>query len=137
MLLAIGRRGTPRRLDVPGEDLTKVVYRLIDPEQYPGQHVLVVGGGDSALEAACSVAEQPGTTVTLSHRSGSFNRAKLKNRERVDEMRQSGRLNVLFDSDHPADRTGRRPDRGRWQRSASPQPGGYRVCRRHPTDKLP
>ena len=98
VLLTIGRRGTPRRLDVPGEDQTKVVYRLIDPEQYRGQHVLVAGGGDAALEAACSVAEQPGTTVTLSHRSGSFNRAKLKNRERVDEMRQSGRLNVLFHS---------------------------------------
>lgn len=98
VLLAIGRRGTPRRLDVPGEEQTKVVYRLIDPEQYQGQHVLVVGGGDAALEAACAVAEQPGTTVTLSHRSGSFNRAKLKNRERVDEMQQSGQLNVLFNS---------------------------------------
>ena len=60
VLLAIGRRGTPRKLGVPGEDLPKVVYRLIDPEQYAGQHVLVVGGGDSALEAAASVAEGGG-----------------------------------------------------------------------------
>ncbi len=98
VLLTIGRRGTPRRLDVPGEEQSKVVYRLIDPEQYRGQHVLVVGGGDAALEAACSVAEQPGTTVTLSHRSGSFNRAKLKNRERVDQMKASGRMNVVLNS---------------------------------------
>ena len=60
MLLAIGRRGTPRKLGVPGEELPKVVYRLIDPEQYAGQQVLVVGGGDSALEAAASIAESGG-----------------------------------------------------------------------------
>lgn len=59
VLLAIGRRGTPRKLEVDGEDQAKVVYRLIDPEQYRKQHVLVVGGGDSALEAAASIAEQP------------------------------------------------------------------------------
>ena len=84
VLLAIGRRGTPRKLDVPGEELPKVVYRLVDPEQYRGQHVLVVGGGDSALEAAASIAEEPGTTVTLSYRGEAFGRAKPKNRLRVD-----------------------------------------------------
>ncbi len=89
MLLAIGRRGTPRKLDVPGEEQPKVVYRLIDPEQYRGQHVLVVGGGDSALEAAASIAEEAGTTVTLSHRSEAFSRAKMKNRERVEAAQQS------------------------------------------------
>lgn len=98
VLLTIGRRGTPRRLDVPGEEQTKVVYRLIDAEQYKGQHVLVVGGGDAALEAACSVADQAGTTVTLSHRSDSFNRAKPKNRDLVKRAQQSGRLAVLFNS---------------------------------------
>jgi thioredoxin reductase/ferredoxin len=98
VLLTIGRRGTPRRMDVPGEEQTKVVYRLIDAEQYRGQHVLVVGGGDAALEAACSVAEQHGTTVTLSHRSDSFNRAKGKNRDLVKRAQQSGRLTVLFNS---------------------------------------
>jgi thioredoxin reductase (NADPH) len=98
VLLAIGRRGTPRKLDVDGEDQTKVVYRLIDPEQYRKQHVLVVGGGDSALEAAASLARQPGTTVTLSHRSEAFSRAKVKNREDVEAAQKSGRLSVLLQS---------------------------------------
>jgi thioredoxin reductase (NADPH) len=98
ILLAIGRRGTPRQLGVPGEELPKVVYRLIDAEQYRNQHVLVVGGGDSALEAATSIAAEPGTTVTLSYRSGAFSRAKQKNREKVDAMANEGRLNVLFNS---------------------------------------
>jgi thioredoxin reductase (NADPH) len=98
VLLAIGRRGTPRKLEVEGEDLDKVVYRLIDPQQYARRHVLVVGGGDSALEAAASIAEQPGTIVTLSHRSEAFSRAKLKNRERVENAKSSGSLNVLLQS---------------------------------------
>jgi thioredoxin reductase (NADPH) len=98
VLLTIGRRGTPRTLDVPGEQQTKVVYRMIDPQQYKGQHVLVVGGGDSALEAACEIADQPGTTVTLSYRSGSFNRAKKKNMQRVAEAQESGRLRVALSS---------------------------------------
>ena len=98
VLLAIGRRGTPRKLEVEGEDQAKVVYRFIDPEQYRRQHVLVVGGGDSALEAATSIAEQPGTTVTLSHRSEAFSRAKVKNRERVETAEKSGRLKVLLQS---------------------------------------
>jgi thioredoxin reductase len=98
VLLAIGRRGTPRKLNVEGEDQSKVVYRMVDPEQYKRQHVLVVGGGDSALEAATSIAEQPGARVTLSHRSESFSRAKVKNRELVDACQRSGRLKVLFES---------------------------------------
>jgi thioredoxin reductase/Pyruvate/2-oxoacid:ferredoxin oxidoreductase delta subunit len=98
VLLAIGRRGTPRKLEVPGEDRNKVVYRVIDPEQYRNLHVLVVGGGDSALEAATTIAAEPGTTVTLSYRSGAFTRAKQKNRERVDEMVAAGRLRVLLNS---------------------------------------
>ena len=98
ILLAIGRRGTPRQLDVPGEQLPKVVYRLIDAEQYQNQHVLVVGGGDSALEAATSIAAEPGTTVTLSYRSGAFSRAKQKNREKIESMASDGRIEVLLNS---------------------------------------
>lgn len=96
VLLAIGRRGTPRRLGVPGEENNKVTYRLIDPAQYTGKHVLVVGGGDSALEAATSIAEEPGTTVTIAYRSGSFSRAKQKNRQKIEAMGQAGRVSIMF-----------------------------------------
>ncbi len=98
VLLAIGRRGTPRKLGVPGEELTKVTYRLSDPAQYRGMHVLVVGGGDSALESAAALSEQPDTTVTLSYRSATFNRAKRKNRQRIEQAAASGRLTVLLES---------------------------------------
>jgi thioredoxin reductase (NADPH) len=98
VLLAIGRRGTPRRLEVPGEDLSKVVYRLIDAGQYHGQHVLVVGGGDAALEAASSIAVETDAKVTLSYRSEAFSRAKEKNRRYVDELSAGGRLRVMMKS---------------------------------------
>jgi thioredoxin reductase/ferredoxin len=98
VLLGIGRRGTPRKLGVPGEELPKVVYRLIDPEQYRGQQVVVVGGGDSALEAAASIAELGDTSVILSYRGEAFQRAKQKNRQRVDEASAKGQLKVLLNS---------------------------------------
>lgn len=98
VLLAIGRRGTPRKLGVPGEESSKVVYRLIDPEQYSGKRVLVVGGGDSAIEAAVATAEQPGTSVILSYRSNAFGRVKQKNRERLEEAEKAGKLTVLLSS---------------------------------------
>lgn len=98
VLLAMGRRGTPRKLGVPGEEAPKVVYRLIDAEQYRGQKVLVVGGGDSALEAALALADEPGTTVALSYRSAAFARVKAKNRERLEAAQASGRIQVLLQS---------------------------------------
>jgi thioredoxin reductase (NADPH) len=98
VLLAIGRRGTPRKLGVPGEELPKVVYRLIDPEQYSGQKVVVVGGGDSALEAAASIAEQQNTSVLLSYRGDAFARAKQRNRQRVTQV-AGERLKVLLNSE--------------------------------------
>jgi len=99
VLLAIGRRGTPRKLGVPGEDLSKVVYRLIDPQQFVGMHVLVVGGGDSALEAAATLAEETDATVTLSYRGDAFMRARRRNRGRVEQAASSGRLSVRLKSE--------------------------------------
>ena len=98
VLLGIGRRGTPRKLGVPGEELSKVVYCLIDPEQYRGKHVVVVGGGDSALEAAASIAELGDATVALSYRGEAFQRAKQRNRQRVDQATAKGQLKVLLNS---------------------------------------
>jgi thioredoxin reductase (NADPH) len=98
VLLAIGRRGTPRKLGVTGEELPKVVYRLIDPEQYAGRDVLVVGGGDSALEAAASVAESGGGSVVLSYRGDAFSRAKPRNRDRIAAAERGGCVRVMLNS---------------------------------------
>jgi len=99
VLLAIGRRGTPRTLGVPGEELDKVVYRMIDPQQYAGQRVLVVGGGDSALEAAATLVEETDAKVTLVYRGRAFQRAKRKNMDRVEQARASGRLRVSMETE--------------------------------------
>jgi len=98
VLLTIGRRGTPRKLGIPGEELPKVVYRLIDPEQYINQKVMIVGGGDSALEAALAIADVEGSEVSLSYRSDSFSRAKAKNRDRIDEYSSQGRIKLYLPS---------------------------------------
>ncbi len=98
VLLTMGRRGTPRKLDVPGEETAKVVYRLVDPEQYRGQAALVVGGGDSALEAAIALAEQPKTPVILSYRSAAFSRVKQKNRTLLEQAEREGRIKVMLNS---------------------------------------
>jgi thioredoxin reductase/NAD-dependent dihydropyrimidine dehydrogenase PreA subunit len=98
VLLAIGRRGTPRKLGVPGEDQSKVVYRLTDPEQFSGKRVLVVGGGDSALEAAATISEETDAIVDLSYRGDAFQRAKRRNRQRVEAAVASGRITVRLSS---------------------------------------
>lgn len=95
VLLAIGRRGTPRKLGAPGEELSKVVYRLIEAKQYRGRRVLVVGGGDAALEAAASIADEPGSEVVLVHRGEVFDRAKQKNRQRLETLERARQVLVL------------------------------------------
>lgn len=99
VLLTMGRRGTPRKLGVPGEESAKVVYRLIDADQYAGQSVLVVGGGDSALEAAMDLASQGSITATLCYRGEAFSRVKPANRERLKRLQGEGRLRVLLQTE--------------------------------------
>ncbi|MEZ5064423.1 MAG: NAD(P)-binding domain-containing protein [bacterium] len=95
VVLANGRRGTPRRLGVPGEDSDKVFYDVVEMEQFAGRRVLVVGGGDSALESACGMCVQAGTVVTLSYRGENFDKAKERNVQKLEEAEREGRLKVL------------------------------------------
>ncbi len=96
--LAMGRRGTPRRLGVPGEDLPKVAYNLIDAHSYQSRRVLVVGGGDSAVETALGLAEQPGNEVTLSYRQENFFRLRARNEANLQAGIEAGKLRVLTKS---------------------------------------
>lgn len=98
VLLATGRRGAPRKLGVPGEHLPKVVYGLADAAQYRGQRVLVVGGGDSAIESALELARRRAADVVLSYRGQDFHRAKPANRQRLSEAEAAGRLQVVRSS---------------------------------------
>lgn len=98
VVLALGRSGTPRKLGVRGEELPHVLYRLIEADHYRDKDILVVGGGDSAVEAAMGLAHQPGNRVTLSYRKGEFSRLKDRNAKRIAEQVKSNRLKVLFNS---------------------------------------
>lgn len=98
ILLAIGRRGSPRKLDVPGEEKDKVAYRLIEPELIHNQKILVVGGGDSAIESALLLTDEK-NEVTLSYRGDSFSRCKPKNLERINDYSKNDRVKVLLNSE--------------------------------------
>ncbi len=98
VLVAIGKSGNARKLDVVGEDLPKVYNRLIDPKDFAGQRVLVVGGGDSALEAALLLSEQAGTTVTLSYRGEAFSRPKPENQQAIQQAEKDGKIELLLGS---------------------------------------
>jgi thioredoxin reductase (NADPH) len=98
VVLALGRSGTPRKLGVKGEELPKVMYRLIEADHYINKRILVVGGGDSAVEAAMGLAQQPGNKVTLSYRQDRFSRIKERNVQRIEECIRKGKLTVLFNS---------------------------------------
>lgn len=98
VVLALGRTGTPRKLGVKGEELSKVMYRLIEADHYVNKRILVVGGGDSAIEAAMGLANQIGNQVTLSYRKDQFSRIKERNAKRIEECIKSGKVKVLFNS---------------------------------------
>lgn len=97
VMLAIGRRGTPRKLGVPGEEKEKVAYRLLEPELIHDRNILVVGGGDSAVEAAILLSEE-NNNISLSYRSGSFSRIKPKNLEKIEKMIRSNSINMFYNS---------------------------------------
>ena len=98
VILALGRTGTPRKLGVKGEELPKVMYRLIEADHYINKQILVVGGGDSAVEAAMGLAYQVGNKVTLSYRQAAFGRIKERNAQRIADSIRKGKVNVLFNS---------------------------------------
>jgi len=99
VVLATGRRGAPRKLGVPGEELPKVAYGLVDPDQYEGCKVLVVGGGDAAIEAAAQLAEESDAEVTVSYRGEAFARARDANRKRIDQLVGQRRVRALMNSE--------------------------------------
>ncbi|MEJ2541247.1 MAG: NAD(P)-binding domain-containing protein [Gemmatimonadota bacterium] len=96
VVLAIGRRGVPRKLGVPGEESAHVQYALGDPESFRGERILVVGGGDSAVEAALALCEQPGNQVRISYRRRAFSRIRPENQERVEAAAREGRVDILW-----------------------------------------
>jgi thioredoxin reductase len=95
-LLAIGRRGTPRKLNVIGEESEKVAYKLLEPEDINGNEILIVGGGDSAIESAMLLMDN--NNVSISYRKDTFARLKPKNREKVHELMENDKLKVLFNT---------------------------------------
>jgi thioredoxin reductase (NADPH) len=98
VILALGRTGNPRKIGAAGEDLPKVMYRLIEADHYVNKKVLVVGGGDSAVEAAMGLAHQPGNKVTLSYRKENFTRIKERNAQRVADCIRKGKIEAVFNS---------------------------------------
>jgi thioredoxin reductase (NADPH) len=98
VVLALGRRGSPKKLGVPGEELGKVSYKLIEAENYNDCDILVVGGGDSAVESAMALANQRNNRITLSYRGDAFKSIKPRNRERIKRYIDEGEINVVFKS---------------------------------------
>ena len=96
VVLAVGRQGSPRRLSVPGEDLPHVTYGLLDAAAYADRHCVVVGGGDSAVETALALAEQPGNDVTIVYRQDGFFRLRSKNRKKLEHKLQEGALATVL-----------------------------------------
>ncbi len=98
IVLALGRRGTPRKLNVPGENSPKVSYGLIEAVRYKHSHIIVVGAGDSGVEAAIALSKQVGTHVTVINRGSDFSRINPKNRDRILEAEKNKNLVTYYDS---------------------------------------
>jgi len=96
-IVAIGRSGNYRQMGIPGEDLNKVSNRLHDPKTFKDQDIMVVGGGDSAAEAAIALAES-GAKVTISYRKPEFNRPKPENIEKVNTFSKEGKITLKLDT---------------------------------------
>ncbi len=96
VLLAIGRRGSPRKLGIPGEESTKVAYRLLDSEQIQAKQIMVVGGGDSAVESALLLVDR--NEVTLSYRKEHFARIKKQNQLKLEGAVAAGKLQLKLGS---------------------------------------
>jgi thioredoxin reductase/NAD-dependent dihydropyrimidine dehydrogenase PreA subunit len=94
ILLSIGRRGSPRKLNVPGEMSEKVAYRLLEPEEISGKHIIIVGGGDAAVESALLLADR--NHVTLSYRNEVFSRIKPQNSMSLNKALAAGKLEVML-----------------------------------------
>lgn len=99
VVLALGVRGAPAKLGVPGEDSKKVAYRLLEPEEFAGKHVMVVGGGNSAVESALALADAGRCkSVAISYRRDKFARCRAENRRRIDEAIQTQRVHFMPNS---------------------------------------
>ena len=127
----LGRAGTPRKLGVKGEELPHVLYRLIEADHYTDKNILIVGGGDSAVEAAMGLAHQTGNKVTVSYRRNEFSRLKDRNAKRIEEHIASNKVEVLFNS-MPTEFRRRRVSHRRWRsNSRTAQRFCLDICRRH------
>jgi thioredoxin reductase (NADPH) len=99
VILALGGRGSPQKLGVPGEERSKVAYRLLEPREFAGKHVLVVGGGNSAVESALSLADEGDcASVSISYRRSEFARCRAENRRRIDELIAERKIRAYFGS---------------------------------------
>lgn len=96
VLLAIGRRGSPRKLGIPGEIQEKVAYRLLEPELFSGRNIMVIGGGDSAIESALLLCDN--NDVHLSYRGEAFSRIKPKNSELITRAAEKGKVKIWFNT---------------------------------------
>jgi thioredoxin reductase (NADPH) len=98
VVLALGRRGAPKKLNVKGEDLAKVAYRLIEADSYEDKDIIITGGGDSAIEAALALSRSGKNRVALVHRGTDFRRARDRNQQFLNEAQAAGKLRVLLET---------------------------------------